>query len=109
VKDVFDIMQQDINRKILSLNVDGGASKNPFLMQFQADILNTRIIRPQVIETTAQGAAFLAGRTAGLWKAKGQIRKLIRKDKTYSSRMPPAKRAVLYKGWQAAVERAKSS
>lgn len=107
-KDVFDIIEQEAEKKIAELKVDGGAVANDFLMQFQADILGCRIIKPRVIESTARGAAYLAGVTVGLWKGKGDLVKLNTVDKIFSPRMPAQAAQKLYAGWQEAVTRARS-
>ncbi len=105
-RDVFDIMQKAFGGRIHELKVDGGACKNDLLMQFQADILNARILRPKVIELTARGVAHLAGVTMGLWKKSHDLKKQHQVDHIFSPAMKPGKRAKLYQGWQKAVERA---
>ncbi len=104
-KDVFDIMQKDFGKNIFELKVDGGACQNNFLMQFQADMLGCRIIRPKVVESTARGAAHLAGIVVGLWKVK-EINKLQETDRVFSPRMPGQRQKTLYAGWQKAVQKA---
>jgi len=104
-KDVFGIMEEEFGQKIKKMKVDGGAAQNNFLMQFQADILNCRIIRPRVIESTVRGAAYLAGITAGLWNKK-DLQKIYCVDKVFSPAMSPEKRKKLYAGWQSAVKMA---
>ncbi|MBI5150353.1 MAG: glycerol kinase GlpK [Candidatus Omnitrophica bacterium] len=108
-KDVFDLMQEESGTRIRALNVDGGACKNDFLMQFQADILNCRIVRPKTIESTAQGAAYLAGVTVGWWSGKKDLAKLRQTECTFAPEMSAGRRAELYAGWQQAVEKAKGS
>lgn len=103
-KDVLDAMEEDAGVKLKSLKVDGGASANNILMQFQADILNTEVERPEVIESTAMGAAYLAGIQVGLWK-KETITKDRVIDKIFIPAMDEQKRNKLYKGWQKAVKR----
>lgn len=105
-RDVFDIMQKAFGGKIRELKVDGGACRNDLLMQFQADILGSKIIRPKVIELTARGVAHLAGVTMGLWKKSHDLKKQHRIDRIFSPSMKPAKRARLYQGWLQAVRRA---
>ncbi len=107
-RDVFDIMKKEAGCRIPELKVDGGACQNNFLMQFQADILNCRITRPKVIESTAQGAAHLAGVTVGLWPGKKDLIKLHRKDKTFSPRMHSEQRKNLYGQWIRAVKQAQA-
>ena len=105
-RDVFDVMQKAFGGSIHELKVDGGACENDTLMQFQANILNTKIARPKVIELTARGVAHLAGVTMGLWKKSHDLRKQHQVDRIFSPVMRSAKRAALYRGWQKAVERA---
>jgi glycerol kinase len=103
-KDILNAMQEDAGLKLASLKVDGGACANNILMQFQADILGTEVERPEVIESTAMGAAFLAGIQIGWWKKQDILanRKIQRK---FEPDMEENTRAKLYKGWQKAVER----
>lgn len=108
VKDIVDIMQEETGRRLGSLRVDGGACHNNFLMQFQADILNTKIIRPKITQTTAKGAAMLAGLGVGFWKATAELKKTLSVEKTFSPRMKNRTRAKLYAGWLKAVEKARS-
>ncbi|OGX08605.1 MAG: glycerol kinase [Omnitrophica WOR_2 bacterium GWA2_47_8] len=103
-KDVFDIMQKAYGSKIERLKVDGGACRNNFLMQFQSDVLNCSIVRPEVIETTAQGAAYLSGLMAGLWQ-KEDLLKLQKVGRTFTSRMTEQQRQGLYDGWLKAVKK----
>jgi glycerol kinase len=103
-KDVLDAMQKDSGIELKKLQVDGGASANNFLMQFQADILGTDVERPQVIESTALGGAYLAGIAVGLWK-KEQIASQRRINKSFAPLMDEVQRKVLYAGWQKAVKR----
>jgi glycerol kinase len=103
-KDILNAMQEDSGIKLASLKVDGGACANNILMQFQADILGTNVERPQVIESTAMGAAYLAGIHTGLWK-KTDIVHNRKIEKTFSPQMDEPVRAKLYQGWQKAVDR----
>jgi glycerol kinase len=103
-KDILNAMQEDANLKLASLKVDGGACANNILMQFQADILGTQVERPEVIESTALGAAYLAGIQSGLWK-KQDITHNRRIQKQFSPQMDEATRDRLYRGWQKAVKR----
>lgn len=107
-KDVFDLMKQELGRSPRILRVDGGACANNFLMQFQADLLNAKILRPKNIDSTVLGAAHLAGITAGVWKGKKDLEKLHRTDRIFSPKITNRRRLDLYGGWLAAVERAKS-
>ena len=105
-KDILNAMQEDAGVKLLSLKVDGGACANNILMQFQSDILGAEVERPEVIESTAQGAAYLAGIQIGLWK-KDDIVKNRKIQKRFAPQMDEATRTKLYKGWKKAVERTK--
>src|SRR5688572_30117266 len=103
-KDILNAMQQDSGIKLASLKVDGGACANNILMQFQADILGSQVERPEVIESTAMGAAYLAGIQIGLWKKEDIIRNR-RIQKCFKPQMEESTRVKLYKGWQKAVKR----
>lgn len=103
-KDILNAMQEDAGVKLASLKVDGGASANNMLMQFQADILGTKVERPEVIESTAMGAAYLAGIQIGLWK-KEDIVKNRKIQKCFDPQMDEGKRSMLYRNWQKAVKR----
>jgi glycerol kinase len=102
--DVLKAMEQDSNLHLKSLKVDGGASANDFLMQFQADIVHTLVHRPKCIETTALGAAYLAGLAVGYWKDKEEIRENWQIGAVFEPEMKEEKRASLLKGWQKAVK-----
>ncbi len=102
--DVLRAMEQDSGLNLKSLKVDGGASANNFLMQFQADIIDTTVYRPGCIETTALGAAYLAGLTAGYWRDKEQIKENWKPDASFNRKMSEEKRQELLKGWQKAVK-----
>ncbi len=106
-KDVLDAMSKDSGIKLNRLNVDGGASVNDYLMQFQADILNTCVRRPKNIETTATGAAALAGLAVGFWTME-ELPGKIEKDKTFEVKMPDKEREKKYKGWLKAIQKAKN-
>ncbi len=103
-KDVLDAMEKDAGFELKSLKVDGGASANNLLMQFQADILNTPVDRPKVIETTALGAAYLAGIAVGFYR-KDELADNSQLDKQFYPKMSIALRDIKYKGWLKAVER----
>ncbi len=103
-KDLIDAMQEDNNTSLTTLKVDGGACANNLLMQFQADILNAVIERPDNIESTALGAAYLAGISVGMWK-KEDILSAKTIDRRFEPKMDTAKIDKLYKGWQKAVAR----
>lgn len=103
--DVIKAMENDLGEGVKSLRVDGGASANNFLMQFQADILNTEVLRPECIETTALGAAYLAGLSVGFWKDKEEIKKKWALSETFKPGMNSEHRSKLLKGWHKAVGR----
>lgn len=109
-KDLYDVMRESTNKTAASdgadegLRVDGGACANSFLMQFQADILKQKIIRPSVIETTSLGAAYLAGLAVGYWKDKEDIKKNWQVDRVFKPKMEDDERAMLLKGWKRAVK-----
>lgn len=107
VYDLVNAMQRDANVKIKSLNVDGGASANSFLMQFQADILNATVVRPKVTETTALGACYLAGLCIGYWKDVADIRANIKVDREFQPKMTDERRRELVEGWAKAVRQAR--
>lgn len=104
--DVLEAMAGDSGMRSAGLRVDGGASANNFLMQFQADILDMRVYRPKVTETTAMGAAMLAGRAVGLWND-AQLRTLMQPDREFVPSMDDAQRMKLRRQWQRAIERSK--
>ncbi|MEO1449528.1 MAG: glycerol kinase GlpK [Bacteroidota bacterium] len=103
-RDVLDAMKEDAETDIPTLRVDGGASANNLLMQFQADILDSPVERPAVIETTALGAAYLAGLAVGYWQ-KDDLTVSWRRDARFSPNMPAEKRDKLYADWQKGVKR----
>ncbi len=107
-RDVFAAMKKDSGLNPKGLKIDGGAVVNDFLCQFQADILGVDIIRPQVIETTSLGAAYLAGLAVGLWKGHHEIKKCWKINKKFSRKMKPAEAQRLYAGWQKAVRQTMS-
>ncbi len=105
-RDVLDAMQKDSGIRLASLKVDGGAVANDFLMQFQSDIMGTTVVRPKLIETTALGAAFLAGLAVGFWKSTAELSDKFSIDREFEPSLPAAQREQLYAGWQKAVTRA---
>jgi len=107
-RDVVDTMVAESGRALTGLRVDGGATANDFLMQFQSDILDTHVDRPQVVETTALGAALLAGLGVGLWKSAAQLEKVRKIDRVFRPNMPPERREALYQGWKRAVAAVRS-
>lgn len=105
VRDVLEVMEEDSSINLQSLKVDGGAVSNNFLMQFQADILGVPVYRPNTIETTALGAAYLAGLAVGFWTDKAEISKRWSVDRVFQSEMEEEEKESLYKGWKKAVTR----
>lgn len=101
--DVLEAMTEDAGIELLSLKVDGGACANHFLMQFQADISQTAVCRPKCIETTALGAAYLAGLAVGYWRNIDEIRENLRIDRIFSPQMRREQRDALLKGWREVV------
>ncbi|MEG0688499.1 MAG: glycerol kinase GlpK [Hungatella sp.] len=108
VLDLLEAMEQDSAIPLKSLKVDGGACANNFLMQFQSDILNGTIVRPQCIETTALGAAYLAGMAVGYWKNREEIKENWQVSRVFQPEMEDAYRAKLIKGWKKAVQCSRS-
>ncbi len=106
-RDVVDAMQADSGIKLQTLRVDGGMVRNSFLMQFQADVLGVPVERPAVTETTALGAAYLAGLATNFWHSQQEIAQQWRVERTFEPVMSGEQRESLYKGWQKAVERSK--
>ena len=99
-------MEVDSGIKLKTLKVDGGACSNNFLMQFQADILNTEVLKPICTETTALGAAYLAGLSSGFWSSQEEIKKNWALSDSFKPNMPELQRNKLIAGWRKAVERA---
>ena len=106
VRDVLDTMTEDSGTPINTLNVDGGACVSDIMMQFQADIMNTKVCRPKNVETTALGAAYLAGLATGFWKSREEILKRRETERIFKPQMKEAERKKLCEGWKKAVERA---
>ena len=106
-KDVLDAIEEDAGVRFSELKVDGGASANDFLMQFQADIINRPVVRPVIRETTALGAAYLAGLAVRFWENLAELKAMGKIERTYLPDMPEEKRLRLLKGWRKAVGRAK--
>lgn len=106
-RDMLDAMQQEAGVNLSELKVDGGAVANEVLMQFQADISHIDVIRPKILETTALGAAFLAGLAVGVWQDTEQLAHTLSQDKRFSPVMSQLQRETLYKGWQKAVARSR--
>lgn len=102
--DLVNAMKADAAIEIKELRVDGGATANNLLMQFQGDILNTKVIRPKITETTALGAAYLAGLAVGYWKDMDEISTQWQMEKTFEPVMPDSEKNDLIKGWQRAIK-----
>ncbi len=107
-RDVVDSMVADAGRPLTTLRVDGGAVANDFLMQFQADLSGVSVDRPKVAETTALGAALLAGLGVGVWKSARDLERVRQTDRIFRPRMAPEKREALYQGWRRAVAAVRS-
>ncbi len=105
-RDVMDCMEKDSGIKEKELKVDGGASNNDFLMQFQSDVLGVPVMRPKIVETTARGSAFLAGLATGFWKSKNELVNAFELERKFDPQIDNAKRDELYRGWQKAVKKA---
>jgi len=108
VMDVLNAMEADAGIKLKELRVDGGASANDLLMQLQADLLNVPVVRPKVLETTALGAAYLAGLAVGYWKSQADIARQWQADKHFTPAMKKPERKRIATGWERALGRAKS-
>ncbi|MBW2092341.1 MAG: glycerol kinase, partial [Deltaproteobacteria bacterium] len=104
--EILEAMESDSNRELLRLKVDGGAAANNLLMQIQADFLGRMIIRPAMLETTALGAAFLAGLGAGIYKDTSDIAQAWKEDRTFTSSIDDNERAAALRRWRDAVSRA---
>ena len=105
--DVLQAMEKDSGVKLNELRVDGGASANNFLMQTQADIINATVVRPSCLESTAMGAAFLAGLAIGYWASRDELRTVLSIDRVYKPEIDEAERSSRLEGWARAVERSK--
>ncbi len=107
-RDILEVMKKDTKKKFRALRVDGGATANDFLMQFQADILGIPVERPKILETTALGAAGMAGIAVGFWKNKEEFNKLRRIDKVFRPKMSKEAADKLYERWLEAVKRSRA-
>jgi glycerol kinase len=107
-RDLMDAMAADAGAPLGELRVDGGAAANDFLMQFQADLLGVPVERPSLVETTALGAAQLAGLAVGFWKSPRELAATRKKDRRFRPRMTADRREALYRGWQDAVSRVRT-
>ena len=102
-KDLIDAMTEDLGGSLTALKVDGGASANNFLMQFQSDVLGCEVKRPQCIETTSLGAAYLAGLATGYWESKEDVLENWQVERSFTPRMEEAQKTKLLRGWKKAV------
>lgn len=107
-RDVVETMTAETGRALTGLRVDGGAATNDFLMQFQADILGVPVDRPKIVETTAMGAAFLAGLGVGFWPSLKELEKVRKTERFFRPKMRSSVREELYQGWKKAVERVRT-
>ena len=105
-RDVLDLMQREAGVKLSSLKVDGGAAANNSLLQFQADLLDVSVRRPVVAETTALGAAYLAGLAVGYWSGQDDVARNWALERAFEPSMPAGQRERLYRGWTKAASRA---
>jgi glycerol kinase len=106
--DVLKAMEADAGIEIKELRVDGGATVNNTLMQFQSDVLKTTVVRPKITETTALGAAYLAGLATGYWNSIDELQEQWQVDRKFESNMDEETRTALYEGWLKAVKAAMS-
>ncbi len=106
VKDIIDTMEREAGSPVAGLRADGGASCNHFLMQFQSDILGSPVTVPTNVESTARGAAFLAGLATGVWKDQQELRNLYEVGQSYAPVLTPEDRGRLYARWRKGVARA---
>ena len=102
------LLEKDGGAPLRKLQVDGGTCTNNFLMQFQADILGCRIVRPADTETTALGAAYLAGLACGIWKSQEELESFWKSERIFEPRMNADQRDTLYAGWKKAVARSRA-
>lgn len=107
-RDVVDVMVAETGKPLKTLRADGGASRNNFLMQFQADLLGASVDRPKTIETTATGAAFLAGLGTGLWKSTAELERIRKVDRVFKPTMKVRERDRRCAGWADAVARVRT-
>jgi glycerol kinase len=106
-REVLDAMAADLGARPRGLRVDGGAAANDFLCQFQADLLDVAVHRPRIVETTALGAAYLAGLGAGIWRSLAEVASLWQVERTFTPSMAPSRREDLYRSWQRALGRSR--
>jgi glycerol kinase len=109
VHDVIEAMERDLGTRIGKLRVDGGAAANDYLMQFQADLIGRQVVRPRMAETTALGAALLAGLAVGVWRSPAEAAELRKIERVFKPSMKERERTRLIDGWRAAVKRVLTS
>jgi glycerol kinase len=107
-RDLIEVMERESGVTSDEIWVDGGATANDFLMQFQADVLGKRVLRPEVIESTSLGAAYLAGLGVGVWKDTDELRALKRTEREFSPRVDSAERSRWTLGWERALRQART-
>jgi len=107
VADVLDVMKEDSRVALSELRVDGGAATNNLLMQFQADILRAPIVRPKIVETTALGAAYLAGLAVGFWKDRAEVQQVWQADRVFEPRLGADEASYRRRRWAEALKRAR--
>ncbi|MGP4020860.1 FGGY-family carbohydrate kinase [Saccharopolyspora sp. 5N708] len=107
IRDVVTLMEDDSQLSAREIRADGGAARNNFLMQLQSDLLDVRVVRPDVVESTARGAAFLAGLAVGYWRDRAELAEKYRVARTFAPEMPQEQRDAMYAGWLRAVDRAR--
>ena len=103
--DILRAMERDLGQPLRGLRVDGGAAANDLLMQFQSDLLGVELLRPTLLETTALGAAFLAGLALGIWSDREEIRRVWKEERCFKPQMPEEELKQRLEGWEAAVQR----
>jgi glycerol kinase len=108
-RDIMQVMNIDSDIEMTELRVDGGASMNNFLMQFQADILGVTVDRPKIVETTTAGSAYLAGLAVGVWNSPSDLDQIRRTDSRFEPQVDEKQRDELYQGWLSAVARVRST
>lgn len=107
IQDVIGLMEQDSGIRAAEIRADGGAATNNFLMQLQADLLDIPVVRPTHVESTARGAAFLAGLATGVWKGRSELTSAYEVERRFEPDMPAERRKRMYDGWLKAVDRAR--
>ena len=99
-KDVLDCIEADLGSRIMAVRADGGASRNDFLMEFQADISGLKVLRPECTESTVMGAVYMCGMGLGVWKSEEEIKSLVRVEKEFVPTLSKDAASKLYSGWR---------